>query len=666
MQILLDKKCRRIGAFVLFFSLLISAAGVPQRAAAETVIAKGTINGMNVYVRNEPGLNGTYKLVALDKGHQVDIIGQTTVDGKTWYHLNCTVGDTSYTGWTYGLYVTITSTDVTTTPTDGDFAAELRTKGFPESYISALCALHEKYPSWEFEAVITGIDWNTAVTKESANGKNLVENTVDDAWKSTETGAYDWNTNTWTIYDSGRWVAAHPGYIAYCMDPRNFLDENSIFMFENLSYSSSQNLAGVQAVLKDSFMAGDFTDVDGTKYNYAQTFLTIGQDVGASPYYLASRVRLEQGTGTSSMISGTYSGFEGYFNYFNYGAYGSTSEAALQSGLTTAKKQGWNSRYKSLSGGAKLIAANYINAGQNTIYFQKFNVVNKANLYSHQYMANVTAAITEGRKMAAGYADKNQSFVFRIPVYNNMPDAAVTYTATGNPNNYLSSLQISGLSLTPSFTAGTTEYSMVVGNSISSIAVTASPVSSKSTVTGTGNYNLVVGSNTIKVNCKSQSGSTRTYTVTVVRQEAAGGSVAAGTVTSSTYTIGSAVTGITPGTSAADFIKGITVSGGSARLLTASGAENTGTVGTGNQLAVYDANGGLTGTYEIVIYGDLNGDGAVNALDMILMNRHIIGSSSLSGPYLAAADANRKGDGVNALDMIMMNRHILGMTTIQQ
>jgi hypothetical protein len=207
---------------------------------------------------------------------------------------------------------------------------------------------------------------------------------------------------------------------------------------------------------------------------------------------------------------------------------------------------------------------------------------------------------------------------------------------------------------------------MVVGNSVSSISVTASPVSSKSAVTGTGSYNLAVGSNTIKVNCKSQSGSTRTYTVTVVRQEAAGSSAAAGTVTSSTYTIGSAVTGITPGTSAADFLKGITVSGGSARLLTASGAENTGTVGTGNKLAVYDGSGNLTGTYEIVIYGDLNGDGAVNALDMILMNRYIIGSGSLSGPYLAAADANRKGDGVNALDMIIMNRHIIGLGTIQQ
>lgn len=628
----------------------------------QTVIATGTINANNVYVRNAAGTSGTYMLVALYSGHSVNIIGQTTVDGGTWYQITCTVSGVNYTGWTYAPYVTISSY---TASTDGDFADELRSQGFPESYIPALCALHEKYPDWSFEAVITGIDWNTAVVQESVNGKNLVQTTADDAKKSTASGAYDWTTNTWTIYDSGSWVSANQDYIAYCMDPRNFLDEESIFMFEYLGYSENQNLTGVQAILSGSFMSGDFTDTDGKTYNYAQAFLDIGKTVGASPYYLAGRVRQEQGTaGTSSLISGTYSGYEGYYNYFNYGAYGSTSAAVIQSGLSTAKKYGWNTRYGSLSGGAKLIAANYINVGQNTIYFQKFNVVSLANLYAHQYMANVTAAITEGRKVAAGYTDKNQAFVFRIPVYSNMPEEAVTFTGSGNPNNYLKSLSVSGLSLTPVFSGGTTSYSMVVGNSVGSITVSASAVASTSTVTGTGSYSLSVGSNTVKVNCKSQSGATKTYTITVVRQAADTTSGAA--LSSSKYTVGSYITGVAPGTSAADFLSALAVSEGSVKLLTASGGENTGTVGTGNKAAVYNASGTLVATYEIVIYGDLNGDGAVNALDMIKLNRHIIGTSSLTGAYLQAADTNRAGDGANALDMIVLNRHIIGQATIQQ
>ena len=74
--------------------------------------------------------------------------------------------------------------------------------------------------------------------------------------------------------------------------------------------------------------------------------------------------------------------------------------------------------------------------GSGYLVFQKFNVVNKKNLYSHQYMANLAAAYNEGRKLGQGYADKQQAFVFRIPVYSGMPASAVTFTASGNPNNY--------------------------------------------------------------------------------------------------------------------------------------------------------------------------------------------------------------------------------------
>ena len=59
-------------------------------------------------------------------------------------------------------------------------------------------------------------------------------------------------------------------------------------------------------------------------------------------------------------------------------------------------------------------------------------------------MANLAAAYNEGRKLGQGYADKQQAFVFRIPVYSGMPASAVTFTASGNPNNYLKSLSVTG------------------------------------------------------------------------------------------------------------------------------------------------------------------------------------------------------------------------------
>lgn len=154
------------------------------------------------------------------------------------------------------------------------------------------------------------------------------------------------------------------------------------------------------------------------------------------------------------------------------------------------KKAGWNTRYAALEGGAKILAKNYIGVGQDTLYFQKFNVVNQKNLYSHQYMANLAAAYNEGRKLGQGYADKQQAFVFRIPVYSGMPASAETFTASGNPNNYLKSLSVTGQTLTPVFRGDTTSYSLVVDGKVSSVTISASPVAAKSSVTGTGTKNF--------------------------------------------------------------------------------------------------------------------------------------------------------------------------------
>jgi beta-N-acetylglucosaminidase len=308
---------------------------------------------------------------------------------------------------------------------------------------------------------------------------------VDDAKKSVASTEYDYYTNTWTIRDSSGWVTVHPDYLAYCMDPRNFLNAENIFMFESLSYNSTHNILGVNAIIKNSFMENEVADSDGSILNYSQAFMTIGEEVGVSPYHLASRIRQEQGTkGTSPLISGTYPGYEGLYNYFNYGAFGTPTSVLYANGLTYARNQGWTSRYLSLLGGSKLLAKNYINVGQDTLYFQKFNVVYKDKLYTHQYMTNVEAAISEGKTVAGAYADKTQSFVFEIPIYLNMPEEPVQFTASGNRNNYLASLDVGGLALTPTFDGASKEYSVIVDHAVDSVKVSAKRVVSASKVKG--------------------------------------------------------------------------------------------------------------------------------------------------------------------------------------
>ena len=85
----------------------------------------------------------------------------------------------------------------------------------------------------------------------------------------------------------------------------------------------------------------------------------------------------------------------------------------------------WNDPAKAIKGGAIWIAANYIAVGQDTLYFQKYDVVNNGTeLYNHQYMQNIFAARSEGittynTYKGIGLLDNNYNFI--IPVYENMP-----------------------------------------------------------------------------------------------------------------------------------------------------------------------------------------------------------------------------------------------------
>ena len=89
----------------------------------------------------------------------------------------------------------------TTGATDSEVEAALAAAGFPASYCSALASLHQKYPNWQFVPVQTGLDWNTVVSNESLVGRNLIQNSVNDARKSTDSQAYNWETNKWYGFD---------------------------------------------------------------------------------------------------------------------------------------------------------------------------------------------------------------------------------------------------------------------------------------------------------------------------------------------------------------------------------------------------------------------------------------------------------------------------------
>ncbi len=86
---------------------------------------------------------------------------------------------------------------------------------------------------------------------------------------------------------------------------------------------------------------------------------------------------------------------------------------------------------------------------------------------------------------------------------------------TKSSNNYLKSLQISEEGLTPDFNRNKLNYSLSVGEKVTSINVTAVPEDSKAKVYVSGNTELKDGDNNVLITVTAQNGAKRTYTIVV-------------------------------------------------------------------------------------------------------------------------------------------------------
>lgn len=284
------------------------------------------------------------------------------------------------------------------------------------------------------------MDWSEVIIAESTgyHGRNVVPSTRADAWKC---------ACNKTVEDV--WKCASTAAVAYYMDPRNSLNENYIFQFEQLTYDEkNQTKEGVELILKPcNYAQGKVTyyDSKGNKKTIDKTYVDVimeaAKENNISPYHLASRIRQEQGAGNAgSMISGTWTGddgsYRGLYNFFNICAYGKN---IVLNGLKYAKQQGWTDPEKSIKGGAKILAAGYISIGQDTLYLEKFDVVNGGDgYYSHQYMTNVSASKTEGYTIRNTYTDMGllssvSKIKFKIPVYKNMPEQICPEPGTEKP-----------------------------------------------------------------------------------------------------------------------------------------------------------------------------------------------------------------------------------------
>jgi len=480
--------------------------------------------------------------------------------------------------------------------------ADLKAKGFPSSYWSGLCSLKVKYSNWDFRPVYTGLDYADAVANESRCGINTITNKANADYI---------DTSCPSALDPGSAHASSKA-IAYYLNPLNFLNEDTIFMFEDQYINKN--------ISTDSYSAGagktfNKKTTDAIPY-MSELVANASNESGLSQMAISARFKKELGTGFASnglmycIIAGNYTSKYGwyyspnanptwakdatnrvnldlYYNWFNIGA--NDGSDVTKRSFAFAVRSGWGgtndqktNRQLAMTGGSKWIVNNYLSIGQNTVYFNKFNTHPNltSSLYTHQYMSDIKAPEAEARIVYNAYKSTNMlnsNFVFYIPIYSNL-GATINNEPDGATNEDV--INDSG---------GISPATMVVSSGFKL------------------NNNII--------------------------------------------------TGINPGTSMTDIKNKITAIGGSVS------SSNNGLAGTGTRITI--SNGTSSAEFVIVVKGDTSGDGVINALDLLQVQKNILGLYDLKNEYKLAGDTSGDGN-INALDLLQVQKQILGSYTIEQ
>lgn len=687
---MLGKTLKKFNAFLLAITVIILQFGIIKAFAvtypAYAVIGNDSKGYTTASVYSKAGTTGhevegekntSEYIETLTKGTKVKLLSHALDgDNDLWYKV--AYGDNySKEGYVYELRITI----IGSYTEDAEFEKWLTDQGFPETYKDSLRDLHSLYPAWVFYADHINLEWSEVAAAESETGKKLVHKSWADSWKSLEPDAYDEKTNTWYEFDSGGWVAASKMVVEYYTDPRNFLDSKSIFMFSSHSYDEKYDTKdNLMLMIKGKFLDTELPDDVGR--TYADAIMNAAKTANVSPFAIASTILQEQGNdGGGGNISGDIEGYTGYYNFFNIGAYAAGSMTAVQRGLwyasgepdsagnitNTSYNRPWNTREKSIIGGAQWYGGSYVSSGQNTYYYMNFDVISDGGLYNHQYATNVKDSVSKATFLSGAYSEvMDSSLVFHIPVYKNMPELTRLPEETGNNDNFLFSLGVTGYKIY-GFNKYITEYELIVDSAAESIEITAVANSTLATVSGTGTKALNTGNNEFEITVTASSGEARIYKLTVNRPPSGGEPPAVPDPTiNGSYKIGDYITGVATGTAVGDFITKLGVSNGTAKVFDKNSAEKTsGNIATGDTVKVYNNSGAEKISHIVLIYGDTNGDGIISAIDLATVKMLILKKYELSGVYLNAANPSKTGS-VNASDLAMVKMTILNKYTIQQ
>ncbi|MDU1822678.1 SH3 domain-containing protein [Clostridium sp.] len=218
------------------------------------------------------------------------------------------------------------------------------------------------------------------------------------------------------VQKDGKWVNASLEDIKYYMNPNNFINDVSKYMFMKLNYVDGIPMSVINEVIQGR----------GILSGKGNAFLEGAKKYNVNVMYLLSHARLETGNGTSTLSNGVLVTevdgvpVEPRVVYNMYGV-GAIDSDPLRGGSEYAYKQGWFTPELAISEGASWISKNYINStkyNQNTLYKMRWNM-SSTSIGWHQYASDIAWAEKQARIMAPYLEKCGVAFEFDIPTFIN-------------------------------------------------------------------------------------------------------------------------------------------------------------------------------------------------------------------------------------------------------
>ncbi len=310
-----------------------------------------------------------------------------------------------------------------------DFESYLIKQGFPEGYIKYLKILHEEYPEWKFEAVITGIDY-----------KEFAEFQISSVLKC---GDYDDKPNYCLADDfkgekDDKYHVAKPEAIFFFMNP-----------YSMLQLGTGNYTNAMQFLKADQELPKDYSDKVVSVILQGKDPAVIeaiqNADSCVNPIFMAAVYLGENGpygkiyngnNDTNADASVDNDNIKRVYNIFNIGADSGEDDA-----VQYAYEAGWFSLEECMRGSEELFQA-YVDRGQDTLYALDWDYMSYMNGDEEnlkQYATLVNDAELKAINMCKRgkeIFDLHHDFTFTIPVYENIiPYGDEEFGALPDPNH---------------------------------------------------------------------------------------------------------------------------------------------------------------------------------------------------------------------------------------